>query len=352
MKKLMIAAAAIAAGAGVYAATLDAQVYDFSLTAKTTACKDIKYTKTIARLQNEVYSDVKKEQIAVRKPATTKIAGVIWGCDCETIADPQWRLYRGGKTVGGYLFWNVGAEEPFNIFSTTFGWAALNRIYKGDGAEGAWVLSNWDAENVVGLLGAGQGKVKGYGTYWTGTQWAGDCKVILSSMSGNFAGFLLANSEAAGCHFCGGACTAWQLCRFCAPNLLDPDLTAAYGSWKIKYNSSASKKLRKTGLITSSYSFKKAGNSAELMKKVEAAAKKGELAAAATDDDWDDDDDDYDYEDSDWAKKYAGEVIAAADVGAKAYAEGETDGEAPEAYDGSDNLFVLAILGLEEDDAS
>jgi len=333
MKKLMIAAFAVAAGASVYAATaLDAQVYDVNLTVKSTACKEIKYTKTLAALEGEDYKDVKKEKIAVRKQATTKIAGVIWGCDCETIADPQWRTYNNGTTVGGYLFWNVGASRPFNIFTTTFAWAVLNRIDTGDKAEGVWGLVNTDADNVVGFLGAGFGKVSGTGM--------SNCRVVLTSMSGNFAGFLLAGSEAGGCKFCGeDACNAYPLCRFCVVrNPYDDDMTAAYGSWKIKYNKSASKKLRKTGRLTESYTFKKAGDTKALLQKVESAAAKGALAT----DDWDDEDDDWDDDELNWSE-YAGELIDKADVGAVAYATEDGEGEPPEEYDG-ESLLVAAIL--------
>jgi hypothetical protein len=282
MKKLMIAAAAVAVSAGAYAKTqLDAQVYDFTLTVKTTECKQMKFTKSIAKLEFQDYNDVKKETIDVRKPASTKIVGVIWGCDCITIAAPMWRSFgradaNGNRhSIGGYLFWNPSTEEPFNVWSTRFGWAALNRMYKGDSAEGVWRLSNWDPDNTLGFIGAGQGKVKGDGLYLNATTGTilGNCRVVLTSMSGNFAGLLLSGSLGAGCKFCGFACTAWQFCRGCdrgASRLnLDTNFTAAYGTWKIKYNSSASKKLRKHGRITQAYNFKKAGDTAARMQRVE-----------------------------------------------------------------------------------
>jgi len=332
MKKLMIAAATAAVGAGVYAAALDAQVYDFSLTVKSTACKEIKYTRTIAALEGADYKEVKGEKLSVRKQGTTKVAGVIWGCDCETIADPQWRTYNNGTTVGGYLFWNVGSDTPFSIYTTTFAWAVFNRIDTGDKAEGVWGLVNTDADNVVGFFGAGFGKVSGTGE--------ANCRVVLSSMSGNFAGFILAGSDAAGCRFCGGtSCTAWQICANCVVrNPYDLDMTAAYGSWKIKYNKSASKKLRSTGRLTQSYKFSKAGNSKELLAKVENAAAKGLLAS----DDYDDD------EEFDW-EEYAGNVIEKDAVGDVAYGTYDAEsgeyvaGEKPEEYDG-DSILIGAIL--------
>lgn len=323
MKKLMIAAATAAIGAGVYAASLDAQVYDVNLTVKSTTCKEIKYTKTIATLEGESYSDVKGEKLAVRKQASTKIAGVIWGCECETIANPAWRLYNNGKTVGGYLFWNVGGESCFNIYTTSFGWAVFNRIDTGDKAEGVWLLANRDAENTVAFLGAGFGKTSGT-----------TCRTVLKSMSGNFAGFLLAGSDAGGCKFCGGnVCDAWQVCP-CTDVIYDTELTAAYGSWKIKYNKSASQKLKKTGLITKSYNFKKAGNTADLFAKVEAAVANGAFAAAT-----DDDADGY-WEYGEGTLDEFGEIIDAADVAVLAYGE---DAEEPEEYDG-DNCLVTSLL--------
>lgn len=333
MKKLMIAAATAAIGAGVYAAQLDAQVYDVNLTVKSTACKEIKYTKTIATLEGIDYSDVKGEKLSVRKQASTKIAGVIWGCECETIANPAWRLYNGGKTVGGYLFWNVGGEHPFNIFTTAFKWAVFNRIDNGDKAEGVWALVNQDIDNTVGFLGAGFGKVSGT-----------TCRTVLSSMSGNFAGFLLAGSDASGCAFCGGVdCTAWQVCP-CTGVTYDLDLTAAYGSWKIKYNKSASKKLRKTGKITQSYNFKKAGDTATIFAKVEKAADKGLL---------DTDDADY-WDDGEGVIDEFGVEIDVADVGAVAYEsqEGAADGVEPETYAEDDNILVGALLSIAEAEPS
>jgi hypothetical protein len=335
MKKLMIVAAAAAISAGATAAELDAQVYDVNLTVKSTTCKEVKVSKTIATLWGEDYADVKGETVATRKQASTKIAGVIWGCECETIADPAWRLYNGGKTIGGYLFWNVGGENAFNIFTTTFAWAVFNRIDNGDKVEGAWVLLNRDADNTLAFLGAGFGKVKGT-----------DCRLTLTSMNGNFAGFILAGSDAGGCAFCGSVgCEAWAVCP-CTTVAYDTDLTVAYGTWKIKYNKSASQKLRKTGKITSSYNFKKAGDAATIMAKVENAAAKGTLTAG---DYWDDGDPALSFE--------FGEKIEAADVGAVAYETeaGAADGEAPDEYEGESGI-VEALLAIaeagEEADAS
>ena len=335
----MIAASAVAMGTGAFAANsaqLDAQVYDVNLTVKSTACREIKYTRTIATLEGLDYADVRKEKLSVRRQASTKIAGVIWGCECETIANPAWRLYNVAsdgthRTIGGYLFWNVGGEHPFNVFTTTFKWAVFNRIDNGDKAEGVWALANADIDNTVAFLGAGFGKV-------TGT----NCRTVLSSMNGNFAGFLLAGSDASGCAFCGGQpCTAWQVCP-CTYAYYDLSLTAAYGSWKIKYNKSASQKLRRNGKITQSYNFKKAGDTATIFAKVERAVEKGLLGST--------DDDDIDYWDDDDYGFEFGEEIDAADVGAVAYEskEGEADGEEPDTYEG-DNILVEALLSIAGD---
>jgi len=321
MKKLMIAATAAAIGAGVYAEDLDAQVYDVNLTVKSTACREIKYTRTIATLEGVDYSDVRSEKLSVRRQASTKIAGVIWGCECETIANPAWRLYNNRSTIGGYLFWNVGGEHPFNLLTTAFNWAVFNRIDNGDKAEGVWLLTNRDAENTVAFLGAGFGKVSGT-----------TCRTVLKNMSGNFAGFLLAGSDASGCAFCGGVdCTAWQVCP-CTGSTYDLDLTAAYGSWKIKYNKSASKSLRRTGRITQSYNFRRAGDTATIFARVEAAAARGELAT---------DDSGY-WEDGEGVLDEFGEDVDVVDVAAFAYGE---DAEDPEEYEG-DNDVVNALLFL------
>lgn len=258
MKKLMIAAAAVAVGAGTYAANLDAQVYDFSMTMKTTTCKEVKYTKTIATLEGEDWDDVKKDKITVRKQASMKIVGVIWGCDCPTWVTPGWALYNGGSTVGGYLFWNQTTQTLLNPRRMRFDWAILNRIDDGKKVEGVWKLWNKKV-NTMRLVGAGFGKVSGS---------LNTCLITLTSMSGSFAGYSIAGL-ADNCRFCGGnnACTAWQVC-ICALRNWHPS-TAAYGSWKIKYNKSASKNLRKYGRLTESYKFKKAGKTQERLAWLE-----------------------------------------------------------------------------------
>jgi len=340
----MIAAAAAAISAGVSAATLDAQVYDVTLTAKTTACKEIKYTKTIATLEGEHWEDVKGDTISVRKQATTKIAGVIWGCECETFADPAWRLYNNGKTVGGYVFWNVTGKEMFRIAKTSFAWAVFNRIDKGEKVEGAWALSK---DPTLGFLGAGFGSVKGL-----------DCRATLTSMSGSFAGFILAGDNAGGCAFCGATdCDAWQVCPCIAngANVYPLGYTVAYGTWKIKYNKSASKKLRKTGRITQSYNFKNAGDTEARLTKVEDAAANGTLvvgigAEASEDEDlWNDGVGEHD----EW-----GELISKYDADMAAYGVYNSDSEEweyPAGYDLDDdedaadadtNAIIDAILAL------
>lgn len=375
MKKLIIAVAAVAMGVSAQAKSakeLDAQVYDFSATVKSTQCKEVKWTKTLATLNFINYSNVKGERVTVRKQASTKIVGVIWGCNCGTIMDPAWRIYPGSlwPTIGGYLFWNPKNGNAFNIATTAFGWALFDRIDDGSKAEGVWALVNDDEDNAVSLLGAGFGKVSGTGfkVGANGNVVAGTelCRPVLSSMSGNFAGFLLSNGDAEGCMFCGNQpCFGIPFCWCSAPNY-NPytALTAAYGTWSIKYNKSVSNKLRKTGLLTQSYSFKsKAANVRALLAKVETAVAEGTLAAA----------DEEDYDDEEWEfdpdeEDVEGELVDKEDVAKYAYIPaGTKEEDVDEAWEkvkpklfsesdeGASNPIVKALLGIatgDEGDAS
>ena len=172
MKKLMIAAACAAMAGSVFAAVGDAQVYDATLTVKTTACKNGKYTKALVNFPvkdaNEFGYDV-NDSVMFRKQATRTINGVFWGCDCETIADPAWRIYtsftsagveKTPHTVGGYAFWDATNSKeyiPFTIPYVTFEWLILNRIDQMTSVEGTWLLRDRAANEALFFMGAGFG---------------------------------------------------------------------------------------------------------------------------------------------------------------------------------------------------
>ena len=331
MKKLMIMAAA-AAMAGTVFAVGDAQVYDAKLTVKTTGCVNGKFTKALESFPDKdapAFNAVKGDSVLYRKQATRKINGVFWGCDCETIASPAWRLYTGVNTktgadkkphtVGGYAFWDATKSSnliPFTIPYVSFEWLVLNRIDQMKSVEGTWILRDRAADEALFLVGAG------FGTCYNKDD---ECASYIKSISGNFAGFLqYASGADDGCVFCGTTDYDCLVAPFCwCQNVLDTTyLTAAYGTWSITYNASNSKTLKKKRYITelSAYStkaFKSNGDkdaphpsvynslNAEMIALkdyygLNATSLSGWLKADEDDDEEEEDDDDDEIEDEDY----------------------------------------------------
>jgi hypothetical protein len=253
MKKLMIVAT-LAAMTGV--ALADAQVYDVKLKVKTTQCKSAKLSKAIADLG--WFGGLQKgDAVAFRGSATRKVAGVIWGCDCDTISRPGWRVQGVGsnaKGVGGYAFWDQ-TTSPYRVFQipyTTFNWAVLNRVGKMKNVEGTWIVGDTAENEAFYVVGAGFGSCTLVSD--------NDCASVVKSMSGNFAGLMeYSYVDSDGCIFCGESYSYCLVAPFCvcwggaARNTVD--FTAAYGTWQIKYNSSESKKLRTKAFITAVRNF-------------------------------------------------------------------------------------------------
>ena len=77
--KVLALAAALLAGTTVFA---DAQVYEMTLTLKTTLTAKGKITPLCATLPDD-------DTGLYRKQGTVRIKGLFWGCDCATIAEPQ-----------------------------------------------------------------------------------------------------------------------------------------------------------------------------------------------------------------------------------------------------------------------
>ena len=340
MKKLMIAAAAAAMIGAAQA--YDAQVYDMTLTVKTTQCKESKVSKALAAYLDDGVTE-KGDKIGLRKQATRKMAGVIWGCDCATIAFPAWRTYRSNKkSVGGYVFWDLASKEHFYIPKTKFFWTVLNRIDTMSKVEGSWTLANGVDGSAFLFTGAGFGSVTGAG-----------CGSYISSMSGNFAGFRQAVGGMTDCLFCEDIdtdCLVETFCGDCSPAADTTELTAAYGTWKLKYNKSASKSLRTKGFITKSYSsnsFKKINNLVKILEGIEAYYY-NDIAAADAEDHSELIDDMTDAASYAYAKVYG------------TCEDGECDMDEEELYPSfeTDNEFVSSLLeaaleGIEgEEDAS
>jgi len=275
MKKLMIlgAIAATAVGYGAEASYL-AQVYDVAITMKTGVCRaskataaTVKYYEAYLGKGNAPFD--KGTEMGFRRQATRKITGVIWGCDRETIAFPAWRVYAangGNFNLGGYAFWDQTAQTYFVLPNTRFAWDCLNRITADfKTVEGAWRLGNNVPRQAMSLTGAGFGKASIASM---------PCRSIISKISGNFAGFRLPGLDdlVSDCPYCGvGNCNVRPFCEWC--NFWTPArfLTAAYGSWNIKFNKSAANRLARTMRITQSYTFKKAGTLATVLGRMETA---------------------------------------------------------------------------------
>ena len=266
MKKLMITAAAAAMVSGAFAIG-KAQVYDFTATIKTGICKEAKVSKALESYFNHggQFASVnfgysKGDEIGLRKQQSMKLGGVIWGCDCDTIARPYWGHPRGlpSRYLSGYMFWNLTADMLYVPFSwanptqlvTTFNWQVLNRIDTMSKCEGMFVLrARWPGQQLL-LQGAGFGSVKNTG-----------CDTYVNSINGNIVGWRFAAGESFGCVFCAAnGCVVGLICDSCLERAIGMDTrlwTAATGTWKIKYNSSAAKRLSKTPYISKTYKFPK-----------------------------------------------------------------------------------------------
>ena len=247
MKKLNVFAAAALVAFGAFA---DAQVYEMTMTLKTTVTKSGKITAVVCETPSP-------EVNLYRKQSTVKIKGLFWGCDCETIADPM-KVTDPTETFG-YIFWN---ETTHKVIDGDFVWKVLNRIDKKvNKAEGAWTLESDD----LYLLGGGFGNVKDSVSRSTCTI----LDTILTPMSGNVAGWMglpsivVSKGKEDDCYKCQviegteevvAFAPGWSLCA-CDEG---SESTAVSGTWKLKYLASAAKKWGKVDAsfsITTVYNF-------------------------------------------------------------------------------------------------
>lgn len=250
MKKIVVSAFCALTAFGAFAS---AQVYEMTLTLKTTVSQSGKITKLCEELpEGEIVN-------LYRKQSTVKIKGVFWGCDCETIADPI--KVTSPKETYGYVFWN---ETTKKVIESDFVWKLLNRIDKKlRKAEGTWMLGE-EGDDLF-LVGGGFGTVKD-------SLAKGQCvlnEVILTPMSGNVAGWLslpeivVSKGRDEVCEKCTviegtddvvAVAPGWSLCA-CAEG---SEQTTASGTWKLKYVAAAAKKWAKVqadASITTVYSF-------------------------------------------------------------------------------------------------
>lgn len=255
MKKLMFAAA-VAAMTG--AALADAQVYEYKLTLKTTTCKEGKVAKN-TYLTKMSLADA-GDEIAYRTPASKTLMGVSWGCECaDALFQNGWnnRTLSNGQSVwDGCVFWWKKESQWFggNYDAAVLTWDMINRI--GKKAADVEVSATLDDSNGEG---AAELKLAGLGTIKDSIKLADptdpdsqtDCASYIASAKGNVAGFVKAGIG--GCYYCDDVvCDVYDFCD-CGSAGSDPDKTVAYGTWTMKYNASASKKLRTSAKITGSY---------------------------------------------------------------------------------------------------
>jgi len=326
MKKLTIAAAAAAMSVATFAATApQAQVYDVSLTIKTT--KAAQATIKSAKINPFVEVDA---VLVYRTQTSITWKGLIWGCNCESIdgiwENAKYTIYDQTTgdcddgvacTVKGCVIWDTkgkapvyfgnGADitDPATAAGCGFGWTFLQMIGKdAKSLECSWDISSagdqCGLDEVFRFVGSGFGKAKFVSSSYTYEDEDGkkvvvtlpySCANNVNSISGNFAGWMAAPFDDVtstwGCSFCGGGqtfscsrATAWAWCENgaeCATcglanSLFDEDRTAAYGTWSIKYNSSLSKKLTNAYTIRDAYNFKSLPLVAEAIETAEKAA--------------------------------------------------------------------------------
>lgn len=255
-------AAALAATGMTFAETPAAQVYDVCLNIKTTAAA----TATINNKTNPFLGE-EKEFVIYRKEASKTWKGLIWGCNCEAI-DGVWREtgteYLDRKSIEGCVMWDTKTKQPVfmgdgsdladvaSVPGTGWTWRFINAIDKsGKKCEGVWTIAQEgpaceENDELFNFQGAG------FGSLCLASDLG--CTSYIKSISGNFAGWMKAPSANtddnwSGCTFCGyekeeGVCayaTAWEYCD--CYGILKEAETAAYGTWKISYNSGLSKKL-------------------------------------------------------------------------------------------------------------
>ena len=240
MKTLMIAAAAVATAGSIFGAT--AQVYDMTITVKSTGCKDNK----------KLYKNVCADDVQFyRAQATQKFYGKFWGCGCETLCAPA--VYGAPREDKSFVFW--GKDGAFH--DAKIDWSVLQLVGKnGTNVEGAFNLDLYTCEDGTvatdpdfSLSGAG------YGT--ASVVECGHENNYVKSMSGSVVGVanVAALTRVTGCQYCGDIveCHVWDYCDCVAA---DDAVSAAFGTFTLKYNASQAKALNNGKWIDQANKFK------------------------------------------------------------------------------------------------
>ena len=233
--------------------TREAQVYNLTITVKTTKAER-------GKLKKGHPFDASTDAVIYRKQASQKWAGLIWGCDCDSLAG-KWKVVNeDAKFVSGCVIWKT--TKPYDvIFLGDINWRLLNAIDKsGDKCEGSWTIGDMSEDAPTFLTFAGFGTLQTVYTVLPCEDPEINCTSYLKSMSGNVAGWMpapvyITPGTDAHCYVCGDAepgeedtvdvATAWDFCP--CEEYADIGYTAVSGTWSLKYNATASKKLMKDG---------------------------------------------------------------------------------------------------------
>lgn len=235
--------------------TSAAQVYDLTITVKTTVAQR-------GKLKKGHPFDSSTDAVTYRKQGTQKWSGLIWGCDCEALAGKWVVVDDEAGTVAGCVIWSNA--KPNNVlFIDDINWRLLNAIdKKGDKCEGSWTIGDMSSDSDAFLSFAGFGTLQIVYTAQPCEDPELNCTSYLKSMSGNVAGWMPAPSYTTGgkegsCTFCGeyvpgeepteDMATAWDFCP--CEEYADIEFTAVSGTWSIKYNASSSRKLKEKASI-------------------------------------------------------------------------------------------------------
>lgn len=262
MKKMLMATAVACGMMGsVLAEDKAAQVYDMTVTVKTTAAK----SGTLSPKKNPFVYDT--EKIVYRTQGTQKWKGLVWGCDCNALSGKWQVIDETSGSVAGCVIWNT--KNNAIVYLDDLNWRLLNAIdQKGDKCEGAFTIGDMEAESTAFLTFGGFGTLALKYTAPECSEPEYTCASYLKTMSGNVAGWMPAPTlKSAGkpgqCIFCGesdpgeegseDAALAWDFCP--CEEYADLELTAISGTWTLKYNATLSKKLKNNARITNVYKF-------------------------------------------------------------------------------------------------
>lgn len=244
MKKLLLtgltAITAVTLFAAPKAYEITPLVYEVTMKGKTTIAKN-------GKLDAECLANGSNSSVTYRKQGTINIKGLIWVCECDSLAGP---LGYTKPSDDGCYFWDATNGKP--LTKGVISWPVLHRIdNKLKKAEGVMELTadGWH------LMLAGIGKAE------PTTNSVGR----LVTLKGNFAGYRTAptwswTEYGAPCTFCDSGTAdikhydtamAWPLCS-CG---VASDFTFVSGTWTIKLNKKLSQRLNDVTAITSVYTF-------------------------------------------------------------------------------------------------